>query len=161
MKKLLLILLATVALSHASAQFTSDQIKHIDASLNYLHQRGMFDGSIVLAEHGKVIYSKSLGNISSSSKEHISSSSAFNLASISKQFMAMMIMILKEHGNLNYDDPVNKYLTSFPYNNITIRNLLNHTSGLSEYSELSLQYRNTLDTIDNLSLIHISEPTRH
>jgi CubicO group peptidase (beta-lactamase class C family) len=84
-----------------SAQYTPKQLKQIDSSLNYLHQRGMFNGTILLAEHGKPVYKKSLGAISSSSHEKINSSSSFNLASISKQFVAMMIMILKEQNKNN------------------------------------------------------------
>jgi len=115
----------------------------------------MFNGSMLIAEKGKTVYKKSLGTVSATSNSPINSSSAFNLASISKQFMAMMIMVLKEQGKLNYDDPVNKYLPTFPYRNISIRNLLNHTSGIVEYSQLSLQYRNTLDTIDSKDVLSL------
>ncbi len=162
MKRFLLLIIVATSFYHASAQFSRDKIKQIDSTLNYLHKRGMFNGTILLAEKGKPMYTKSLGTVSASSNEQITSSSSFNLASISKQFIAMMIMVLKEHGKLNYDDPVNKYLPTFPYNNISIRNLLNHTSGISEYSELSLQYRNTLDTIDRkdvLDLLAEHKPT--
>jgi len=155
MKSLLLLIIFAFPLANATAQYTSSQIKSIDSSLHYLHKRGMFNGTILLAKEGKIIYENSLGFLSPTSKTKISSSSSFNLASISKQFIAVMIMLLKEEGKLDYDDPVKKHLFSFPYNNITIRNLLNHTSGLPEYSDLSLQYRNTLDTIDNKDVLNL------
>ena len=52
----------------------------------------------------------------------------------------MAIMILKERGVLNYDDKVDSYLKDFPYDNISVRNLLNHTSGLPDYSNLLERY---------------------
>lgn len=45
----------------------------------------------------------------------------------------MAIMLLKENNKLKYDDEINEYLIELPYENITIRNLLNHTSGLPDY----------------------------
>ncbi|MBL4656883.1 MAG: beta-lactamase family protein, partial [Flavobacteriales bacterium] len=63
----------------------------------------------------------------------------FSVASVSKQFTAMAIMILKEQEKLNYDDKIIKYLPKLPYENITIRHLLTHTSGLVPY------HRNFLD----------------
>jgi N-acyl-D-amino-acid deacylase len=155
MKIFLLFTFVVCMFQTTSAQYTANQLKQIDSSLNYLHKRGMFNGSIVIAEKGKSVYKKSLGTVSATSNSPINSSSSFNLASISKQFMAMMIMILKEQNKLNYDDAVTKYLPSFPYKNITIRNLLNHTSGISEYSDLSLKFRNTLDTIDRKDVLDL------
>lgn len=59
----------------------------------------------------------------------------FELASVSKEFTAMVIMICKEVGELDFDDPVEKYL-DIPYQEITIRHLLTHTSGLPDYQEI-------------------------
>jgi CubicO group peptidase (beta-lactamase class C family) len=66
--------------------------------------------------------------------------SIFELASVSKQFTAMTIMMLKEEGKLNYDDPIEKYIPGLPYPGITIRHLLNHTSGLPDYQGIMDQY---------------------
>ncbi|MBK8043805.1 MAG: beta-lactamase family protein [Haliscomenobacter sp.] len=60
----------------------------------------------------------------------------FNLASVAKQFVTMGIMILKEERRLDYDDDVRFHLRGFPYAGITIRHLMTHTSGLTEYFEL-------------------------
>lgn len=59
----------------------------------------------------------------------------FELASVSKQFTAMIIMMLEEKGLLYYDDPVSRYLR-IPYKGITIRHLLTHTSGLPDYQAI-------------------------
>jgi len=57
------------------------------------------------------------------------------MASVSKQFTAMMVMICKEKGLVDFDDAVDQYL-SIPYPNITIRHLLTHTSGLPDYQAI-------------------------
>jgi CubicO group peptidase (beta-lactamase class C family) len=60
------------------------------------------------------------------------------LASVAKQFTAIAIAILKEQGKLNYDDKITKYLPELiAYVNISIRNLLNHTSGLKDFEQLT------------------------
>ncbi len=152
--KLLLLLTGLFSFTFSTrAQYSTQQIKAVDSALTALHQRGMFNGVLLLADHGKIIYQQSLGVSNIQTGEKLSIASPFNLASVSKQFMAMMTMILKERGKLNYDDPVQKYLPAFPYPSITIRNLLNHTSGMPEYFDLALQYNNTLDTLDNNKLI--------
>jgi N-acyl-D-amino-acid deacylase len=66
-----------------------------------------------LERKGKVLYKKAFGIANPQTLEPLTTNSAFNLASVSKQFYTMMIMILKEQGKLNYDDRVQKYLPSF------------------------------------------------
>ena len=61
--------------------------------------------------------------------------SSFRTASVSKQFTAMAIMILKEQGKLKFDDQVQKYLQNFPYEDVTIRHLLTHTSGVPDHEK--------------------------
>lgn len=157
-KRLLQLLCFTVLLFSAAliwAQPDQKKIKTIDSCLNLLYQRGMFNGVVLLADKGKIIYQQSLGTANIETTEKLSTSSSFNLASVSKQFMGMMTMILKERGKLNYDDKVQKYLPAFPYPTITVRNLLNHTSGMPEYFDLTLQYNNTLDTLNNEKLVQL------
>ncbi len=62
----------------------------------------------------------------------------FLLASVTKQFTATAIMILAERGKLQFDDPLAKFCPEFPAyaKTITIRHLLNHTAGLTQYQEL-------------------------
>ena len=62
-------------------------------------------------------------------------SSVFELASVSKQFTAMGIMICKERDLLSYYDNIKKFFPDLPYDNITVRNLLTHTSGLPSYED--------------------------
>ncbi len=154
----------TLSLHCLFAQFNKNHLKTIDSTLTVLHQKAMFNGVVVLAEKGKIVFQKELGLESTESNKPLTLQSSFNLASVSKQFMAMMIMQLKEQNKLQYDDKVQQYLQKFPYPNITIRHLLTHTSGLEEYETLALKYNNTLDTLDNqkmLELLAAHQPALH
>ena len=117
--------------------FGQDRIKKIDSLLNSVYSNKKINGNFLIAEKGKVIYSKSFGYANEETKEKLNGNSVFELASCSKQFTAMAIMILKEKGKLNLDDDIKNFIPALSsYKGITIRNLLNHTSGLPDYMEL-------------------------
>jgi CubicO group peptidase (beta-lactamase class C family) len=117
--------------------FGQDQIQKIDSLLKSYYSQGKFNGNILVAEKGKVIYSRSFGLANEITKEKLNENSIFNLASVSKQFTAMAIMILKEKGKLKLDDEIEKYIPELSiYSGVTIKNLLNHTGGLPDYSKL-------------------------
>ena len=78
---------------------------------------------------------KAIGKRSFETQTPLQKTDIFELASVSKQFTAIMVMMCKEKGMLNFDDPVSKYL-DIPYSGITIRNLLTHTSGLPDYQAI-------------------------
>ena len=98
-----------------------------------------FSGVVLIAEKGKPIYHKAFGYREFADQIPLQTSDIFELASVSKQFTAMIIMMLKEKALLNYDDSVSKYL-EIPYKGITIRNLLTHTSGLPDYQDIMDKY---------------------
>jgi len=98
-----------------------------------------FSGVVLIAENGKSVYQKAFGYREFESQIPLLTTDIFELASVSKQFTAMIIMMLKEKGKLNYDDSVSKYL-DIPYKGITIRNLLTHTSGLPDYQDIMDKY---------------------
>lgn len=131
-----------------------NKIKQVDSALTYLHERQLFNGTILLAENGKVIYKKAFG-IAGPDGRPLTTASPFNLASVSKQFYTMMVMMLKEEKKLSYDDPVQQHLPSFPYPGITIRNLMNHTSGLPEYFQIADRDMNFMDTLTNARMLEL------
>ena len=98
-----------------------------------------FSGVIIVAENGKPVYQKAFGYREFEPQIPLEASDIFELASVSKQFTAMIIMMLKKKGMLNYDDSVSKYL-DIPYKGITIRHLLTHTSGLPDYQDIMDKY---------------------
>jgi len=115
---------------------------YIDSIFNKLYKQGSFNGAILVAEKGKVFYRNVFGVNDQSKKDKLDFSSAFQLASVSKMFTALSIMQLKEKGKLSYDHDIRYFLPEFPYNGITISDLLTHQSGLPNYMALSDQYWN-------------------
>src|SRR5688572_9250082 len=94
-----------------------------------------FSGVVMIADNGKPVYHKAFGYREFENQISLQASDIFELASVSKQFTAMIIMMLKEKGKLNYDDSVGKFI-DIPYRGITIRHLLTHTSGLPDYQDI-------------------------
>jgi len=151
MRKFLLLFLALPLFAPAQL---NKKIARIDSALTYLYQRQLFNGTVLIGEKGKILYKKAFG-ISGVNGSPLTTVSSFNLASVSKQFFAMMVMMLKEQGKLNYDDAVHQYLPTFPYPDITIRQLMTHTSGLPEYFDIAEQNMTLLDTLTNESMIKL------
>jgi CubicO group peptidase (beta-lactamase class C family) len=98
-----------------------------------------FSGVVLIAKNGKPVYHKAFGYREFADQIPLQTSDIFELASVSKQFTSMIVMMLKEKGLLSYDDSVSKYL-EIPYKGITIRNLLTHTGGLPDYQEIMDKY---------------------
>jgi CubicO group peptidase (beta-lactamase class C family) len=92
-----------------------------------------FNGNALIAKGNGIIYQKSFGNRNLDSALLLDNNSVFELASISKQFTAMGILLLEQKGQLKITDTLRKFFPELPYNNITIYNLLTHTSGLPDY----------------------------
>jgi len=114
-------------------QEQEQKVAKIDSVLNYYYVLGILNGTVLVAEAGKVIYQKGFGYANMDTKETLEPKSVFRLASISKQFTAMCIMMLEEQNKLSYDDDFQKYLPELKYEGVTIRHLLWHTSGIPEY----------------------------
>jgi CubicO group peptidase (beta-lactamase class C family) len=91
-----------------------------------------FSGVILVAENGEILFEEAMGMRTYENRILMHQDDVFELASLSKQFTAMMVMICKEKGLLNFDDPLSNYIDT-PYPGISIRNLLTHTSGLPDY----------------------------
>jgi CubicO group peptidase (beta-lactamase class C family) len=130
MKKILLLLLLPFSLAA--------QKNYIPALREFMtgqHDHFHFNGNVLVAKGGNIIYQQALGYADYNSKRMLNDSSAYELASLSKQFTAMGTMILKEKKQLSYEDKVIKFFPDFPYDNITIRHLLTHTSGLPSYED--------------------------
>ena len=116
-----------------SKEITKKVNHKLDSLLKRLNKRQDFHGAILVAKNNKIVYQNQIGFADFRKKVPLNSASAFQLASVSKQFTAAAIMLLNERNLLKITDTVNAFFPDFPYNNITIKNLLNHTSGLPKY----------------------------
>ena len=92
-----------------------------------------FNGGILVAKKGHVIFEAYHGFFNLKKKDSLTPHSPFHLASVSKTFTAMAALKLVEMGKLNLDDDIKKFFPGFPYDNVTIKLLLSHRSGLPNY----------------------------
>ncbi len=99
-----------------------------------------FNGSVLLARRGEIIFSRSFGVADFRHRTPLRPETPFQLASISKTFTATAVLMLQEQGLLDIDDAVADHIPEFPYEQITIRMLLTHTSGLQNYMWLVERY---------------------
>nr|NQU91710.1 serine hydrolase [Bacteroidota bacterium] len=120
--------------NHAIAQTKGEKI---DQLLSYCFENNIFNGSVLVAGKGKTIYKNVGGYSNLETRQLLDISTPICIGSISKQFTAMAIMMLKEQNKLAYEDKINMYFPELPGSKeITIRNLLNHTSGTIRYVNL-------------------------
>jgi CubicO group peptidase (beta-lactamase class C family) len=136
----------------------------LDLLLESVVKRRGFNGNILVAFKGKLIYHRSFGLADFKLKKKLSKESVFQIASLTKQFTAMAIMMLAEDGKLEYDDLVETHLPEIPYRGITIRHLLNHTGGLPNYMwliENHWQHTKYPYNDDVISLLERHKPGRY
>jgi CubicO group peptidase (beta-lactamase class C family) len=113
---------------------TTKNVSHkLDSLLKNINKRNDFNGAILVAKNEKIIYSNQIGIADFKKKAPLNKESSFQLASVSKQFTAAAIMILHERNKIKLTDTVTAFFPDFPYKNVTIKNLLNHTAGLPKY----------------------------
>lgn len=151
MKKTFLTVVILFSFVVAKAQ---NKTAELDKLMTQAHANGVFNGSVLVAENGKVIYRKAFGYANKETNQLLKPEFCFDLASVSKQFTAMGIMILKERNKLSYDDKITKYFPEFPAygKDITLRNLLNNTSGMPLYQPFA-----TKDNLTNAEILKIIE----
>lgn len=118
----------------ASAQ---DKAAKIDAIVQQYVANRQFNGTVLVAEHGKVIVKKGYGMANMEWNIPNTPDTKFRLGSITKQFTSMLIMQLVENGKLKLDGKVTDYLPNYPKatgDKVTIHHLLTHTSGIPSYT---------------------------
>jgi CubicO group peptidase (beta-lactamase class C family) len=113
-------------------------VSKIDALFHEYDFPNVAGASVLVIKDRKVLFKKAYGLANLESKISSNTNTNYRLASMTKQFTAMAIMILAERKKLSYDDPLTKFFPDLPAygKQITVRHLLNHTSGLIEYSDL-------------------------
>ncbi|AQX10149.1 serine hydrolase domain-containing protein [Elizabethkingia ursingii] len=104
----------------------------LDSLMTKSYERGLFNGNVLVAKKGKIIYQKSFGFTDETRKIPLTKNAIFNFGSIVKQFNAVSIMMLMERGQLNLDDPISKYNLDLPKwsEKVTTRHLINYASGI-------------------------------
>ena len=111
--------------------------KQLDALATAYAKAGQLNGTVLVAEHGKVVFTKGYGLANREWNQPNAANTKFRLGSLTKQFTAMLVMQLVEQGKLRLDGHVTDYLPDYPKatgDKITIHHLLTHTSGLPSYT---------------------------
>ncbi len=151
MRKIVLLFILLISFN----AFAQNKQQPLDSLFSQLNKEGKFFGNVLIAEGGTVIYQQSFGKADMVAGNDLNAESMFELASVSKQFTAMGIMLLKKQGKLDYSDSLRKFFPELPYSNITIRHLLNHTSGLPDYMDQFNLYWDSTRIATNKDMISL------
>ncbi|MEP7111164.1 MAG: serine hydrolase [Ferruginibacter sp.] len=154
-----------------AAGFSSQRLQRIDKAMNEWVQNGWMNGGVALIiRNGKIVYYKAAGYNDLDSKTPLKKEDIFRIASQSKAITSVAIMMLFEEGKLLLDDPVSKYIPAFKkqvvldkFNaedttytfvpakkDITIRDLLTHTSGIG-YAQIGSKEANAIYAKNNIT----------
>jgi len=153
-----------VLLNRFSEEATKDVHHKLDSLLKRINKRHDFHGAVLVAKNGSIVYNNQVGYAEFRNKTRLNEESVFQLASVSKQFTAAAIMLLKEKNQIKLSDTVNSYFPDFPYEDVTIRNLLNHTAGLPNYywvAEHKWQQKGAPTNTEMMELLESSNVQRY
>ncbi|MDH6251233.1 CubicO group peptidase (beta-lactamase class C family) [Chryseobacterium sp. H1D6B] len=115
---------------------TSFEKKLVTQQIDSIFKKYNFNGSIAVFKDAAELYRNNNGFSDFKNKVKIDGSTVFAIGSVTKQFTAVLILLQMEQGKLSLEDKVSKYVKGFQtkeYENITIHQLLNHTSGLNTF----------------------------
>jgi CubicO group peptidase (beta-lactamase class C family) len=173
---LLLILIATLSASSLSACKPDDAVRnnYEEAAVNArtavwqdINSGKAGSAAVAIMENGEIVYSEGFGMADRENSIPVDNETIFNIGSVSKVYCATAIMLLGDDGELGLDTPVMQYLPEFTmsdirYKDITVRMLLNHTSGLpgtsyanafgTEYN--TAYFKGVLDNLSRSNLKH-------
>jgi CubicO group peptidase (beta-lactamase class C family) len=107
--------------------------KWIANFVDNLHRKYGFNGNMLVAKDGKILYEKAIGWADYLHRDSLKISSEFELASVTKTFTGTAVMQLVEKGKLSLTDDVKKFYPNFPYDGINVKLLLTHRSGMMNY----------------------------
>lgn len=143
LRKMALAALATAVLQ--SLSLAQDKSARIDALMSGYHQKGQFNGTVLVADKGAVIIKKGYGMANMEWDIPNAADTEFRLGSITKQFTSMLIMQLVQEGKIKLDGKLSEYLPYYRKDTgekVTIHNLLTHTSGIPSYTSLPGFFKN-------------------
>ena len=130
--------LIMAALAKSALALDAPRVAQIESLFHEFSHPNAPGASVLVIQNGKPIFAKGFGLADLEKKTPCTTNSNFRLASVTKQFTAMAVLILVERGNLSLDERLPNFFAEFPAygNQITVRHLLTHTSGLLDYEDL-------------------------
>ncbi|MDX1705364.1 serine hydrolase domain-containing protein [Pseudidiomarina sp.] len=119
----------------AAALAEADQ-KSLDALVQSVYQPDLPGATVVVAKGGELVYSGARGMADLEMGVPLAPEHIFRLASVTKQYTAAAILTLVDEGKLKLDDPVSRWWPDSAYGDVTVHQLLNHTSGIASYTSI-------------------------
>jgi CubicO group peptidase (beta-lactamase class C family)/pimeloyl-ACP methyl ester carboxylesterase len=135
MKSVIFLLFITISCKCAIAQSKADKI---NALVKFYAEQQLFNGSVLVAEKGNVIYKNAVGMANMEWNIPNTTQTKFRVGSVTKQFTSMLIMQLVNEGKINLQKPIIAYLPNYRKetgDSITVHHLLTHSSGLPNYTD--------------------------
>lgn len=134
MKPFLVLILSAILITGC----TVNNEDKIDIIFKDYNRQDMPGAAVMVIDHSKIVFQKCYGLANVEQKKPVTDSTNFRLASVTKQFTAMCILMLIERGQLKFETTLKDIFPEFPDygKNITVKNLLQHTSGLIDYEDL-------------------------
>ena len=163
MKTAKIFTLFIIAFMTATNSYAQQNARKIDELLKRYYDYGQFNGSILVAENGKVIYKKGFGMANMEWSIPNQPDTKFRIASVTKQFTAALVLQLVDEGKIKLDGKITDYLIDYRKDTggkVTIHQLLNHTSGFPDLPEISRNpYNNAADFVKKFASAELqSEP---
>ena len=112
-----------------------DKKTMIENLVREVHKKGGYTGTWLYAENGKIVSKGAIGVNDLEKGVPITEDMVFDLASVTKQFTAAAVILLRRRGLLSLDNEITKFFPEVPFPGVTVRNLLTHTGGLPDYED--------------------------
>jgi CubicO group peptidase (beta-lactamase class C family) len=146
-----LLLIALFLISAVFAQTSASIDAYVHSEMQRQHIPGL---SLLVARDGKIVRAQGYGLSNVELQVAVKTETVFQSGSVGKQFTATAVMMLVEEGKIKLDDPITKYLKGAPasWNRVTIRELLSHTAGFTDYPE-KFDFRKDYTEADLLKIV--------
>jgi CubicO group peptidase (beta-lactamase class C family) len=132
----------------------------LDSHFEHLHRYAKFNGCVLIAREGVVIYRNCFGVMDLESDLPLQENHLFQIASVSKTFTAMAVLKLWDEGKIGLDQNLSEFFPNIPYPAVTVHDLLSHRSGLPNYlvaTEDAWKHSEVLQSNDDLLAFLIKE----
>src|SRR3954463_7434734 len=133
-----IIVFACCAIAEAQTPTPTELGNRVDALARKMLSRPLAGISVAVARDGQVVFARGYGMANLEHAVAVTPETVFHIASISKNILAVVVLQLVDEGKLNLDDDVTKYIPEAPTHGrkVTVRQLLNHTSGIHSFTSL-------------------------
>ena len=136
--KYLVIVIAILSIQSQSVLYAQNLESNIDSLLLKKFPQNAPGAVFLISKNGNTIYKKAFGVANLELNVPMQTENIFEIGSLTKQFTAISILMLMERGQLSLDDKITKFIPNYPTNGneMTVHNLLTHTSGIKNYTSL-------------------------